>query len=234
MSESSKAYRRGTPYKAPEEASGKPSDIPEPRVDALAEFRRQEARLRRGLRILIGVTILALVIIVTTGVVVVWQVKEQAGPAANPGKNTITPKGNVEPGPGGKAETQRERFLATLNNLTQVHLYQSYLNIGLLADSTESEVYTSEETQKWLDRTVGQLEAVDKQLDALARLDLDAEERKGIERCRSISGLLRTQATELREYWKKSDKDHAMRYHKARDAAWARLSEVLQIVKEPE
>ena len=41
-----------------------------------------------------------------------------------------------------------------------------------------------------------------------------------------------THAMELREYRKNSDKDHAMRYHKARDAAWASISDVLQIPKE--
>ena len=40
------------------------------------------------------------------------------------------------------------------------------------------------------------------------------------------------QAMELREYWKNSDKDQAMRYHKARESAWSSVSDVLQIPKE--
>src|SRR5262249_29533007 len=155
--------------------------------------------------------------------------KEKQPDPTPPDKGAAPPK--LEKPPEAKADPQRERLLAALGNLTGVHLYQAYLNIGLLADCTESEVYSAEEAQKWLDRTLAQLELVDKQLDALANADLDAEERQGIDRCRRTSALLGVQAMELREYWKKSDKEHAARYHKAREAAWASVSDVLQIPK---
>src|SRR5262245_57768816 len=40
------------------------------------------------------------------------------------------------------ARTPHERMLETLGGLSAAHLYQSYLNIGLLADAVENETYT--------------------------------------------------------------------------------------------
>jgi hypothetical protein len=261
MSDSSKAYPRGRPYKAPETVTARPADpaAPAPPADAglQAQIALQEARLRRWIQLLVFSTVGSLFIVAITGFILVRQIRaqvngaraeqpepknEQAPPIKPADRVVIGPDNSIakeKPPESGKtpegtskSDAQRERMLSALGNLTGVHLYQAYLNIGLLADCTESEVYTSEEAQKWLERTLGQLELVDKQLDALANADLDAEERQGIDRCRRTSALLRVQAMELREYWKKSDKDHAARYHKAREAAWASVSEVLQIPKE--
>lgn len=275
MSESSKTYPRGLPYKPPEATETvRPGEVtpppapPTPRpVDPREEMMAgQQALLRRWIQILVFSTVAALAIIIGTAFFFLQQVKgqlqtsrENSGPADKterpaPNKNEgappdkiakddkranppdkkketppVSPKVTQEPE---KPETAHDRFMSALGNLTGIHLYQAYLNIGLLADCTEGEVYTTDEAQKWLERTVAQLEAVDKQLDALAKSDLDGEEKQGIEKCRQASALLRTQAMELREYWKNSDKDQAMRYHKARDNAWAGVSDVLQIPKE--
>lgn len=272
MSDSSRTYPRGKPFKPPEAAETirpgeamAPLPVPPPppaeTVQSVTEeVHRQQALLRRWIQILILSTAAALAIIVGTAFYVLQQVRTQAPvaraetPAVPAEKNDrpappkeekrpplpekkddgqVIPKVAIDPEKNDpKVETARDRFMSALGNLTGIHLYQAYLNIGLLADCTEGEVYTTDEAQKWLDRTVAQLELVDKQLDALAKADLDAEERQGIDRCRQASSLLRTQAMELREYWKNSDKDHAMRYHKARDSAWNSISEVLQIPKD--
>lgn len=130
--------------------------------------------------------------------------------------------------------TERDRFLDALGNLVGVHLYQCYLNIGLLADCTEGDIYSEEEAQKWLDRILAHMEQVDKRLENLGRFDLAAEEKKSLDRCRQVSSLLHSQALELKEYWKTSDKERAARYHKAREEAWAGISDVLDIPKEQE
>jgi hypothetical protein len=260
MSESSKTYPRGLPYKPPETAVSAVPETPataSPSPSLASDIARQQALLRRWIQILIFSTVAALAVIVGTAYVVLSQLKGQvqaargelltarAEPVADkndrptppkeekrtppPEKKDSTPKVVAEPD---KPETARDRFMDALGNLTGIHIYQAYLNIGLLADCTEGEVYTTDEAAKWLERTVAQLEQVDKQLDVLAKTDLDADEKKTIEHCRQASALLRTQAMELREYWKSSDKDHASRYHKAREAAWASISDVLQIPKE--
>lgn len=255
MSEPSKTYPRGLPFKPPEATQTGTPELPPtspPTPTLVPDFAAQQALLRRWIYILIFATLAALAVIVGTTFVVLNQIKSQVQAARNEpqaprpdpadkGDRSTPPKeekrtGKKEdpklvPEPD-KPETARDRFMGALGNLTGIHLYQAYLNIGLLADCTEGEVYTMDEAAKWLERTVAQLEQVDKQLDVLAKADLDSDERQGIDRCRQASALLRTQAMELREYWKNSDKDHAMRYHKARDAAWASISDVLQIPKE--
>jgi hypothetical protein len=267
MSESSKTYPRGLPYKPPEPTpavvpeAGPPGSPPPAAATTTTtpvhDLAAQQALLRRWIQILIFATMAALAVIVGTAFVVINQIKSQVQAARNeppaarpeplkPGdkidlpapkdeKRTTPPEKREDPKTvpePDKPETQRDRFMGALGNLTGIHLYQAYLNIGLLADCTEGEVYTMDEAGKWLERTVAQLEQVDKQLDVLAKADLDTDEKQGIDRCRQASALLRTQAMELREYWKNSDKDHAMRYHKARDAAWTSISDVLQIPKE--
>lgn len=231
MSDAPKTYPRGLPFKPPEE---------------LAD---QEARLKRWTLLLIAFT--ALVIVVTLGgsyyairnvaarqAELLAQIKEakSAADAKTPDKDLKPPvnwragngKAQIEP----DSETQRDRFLDTLGKMTGVHLYQCYLNIGLLADCTESDVYTEEEAQKWLERIMSQMEMIDKQLERLGKLDLDPDEKKGLDRCRQVSALLRAQGKELREYWKNSDKEHANRYHKAREEAWAGVSDVLQLPRD--
>jgi hypothetical protein len=256
MSDSSKTYPRGLPYKPPETEGARTGEVAppsapptprpvDPREDMIAQ---QQMQLRRWIQILVFSTVGALAFIIGTAFFFLQHLKGQLQAArTQPAPNTryetppdrmvfadkkeppVSPKVTQEPE---KPETAHDRFMSALGNLTGIHLYQAYLNIGLLADCTEGEVYTTDEAQKWLERTVAQLEAVDKQLDALAKSDLDGEEKQGIEKCRQASALLRTQAMELREYWKNSDKDQATRYHKARDNAWASVSDVLQIPKE--
>lgn len=151
--------------------------------------------------------------------------KDPVAPApSNDAKSTET-----KPSP--LPESQRERFLDTLGKLTGVHLYQSYLCIGLLADCTESEVYTEEDAKKWLERLTSQMELVDQQLELVGKMDLDADEQKDLNRCRQAAALLRVQAKELKAYWETTDKEHAMKYHAAREEAWEAVSDVLQLPK---
>lgn len=241
MSDASpKTYPRGLPYKAPEE---------------LAE---REAKLRRWTQWLVIATLAVVAWMIGTGIFIMKKLNRQgeqlvqadnnpdqaAQPAPSaPGNDKAVdkdkdakaaPKEKEKEPAKAKAEpeSQRDRFLDALGKMTGVHLYQCYLNIGLLADCTEGEVYTEEEAQKWLERILSHMDLVDKQLEKIGKSDLDAEEKKGLERCRQVSGLLRNQARELKDYWKNTDKERAAKYHKAREEAWAGVSEVLQIPKD--
>jgi hypothetical protein len=125
------------------------------------------------------------------------------------------------------APVPNERMLETLGGLSAAHLYQSYLNIGLLADAVDNKTYTQAQALEMLTTVVGLMDTVDKQLDRLARNDLSADDKRDVERIRSLSALLRVQVVALRLYWSTGSGQQAVRYHEARDKAWQGLSAVL-------
>jgi hypothetical protein len=122
-----------------------------------------------------------------------------------------------------------EAVVEALGGLMASHLYQTYLNIGLLADSVEGEVYDKEEARKLLDTVAGLMTAVEQQLDRVGRQSLKAEERKAVEQARLVTASLRNQTRELMEYWDKGEKDHVARFHQARQDSWIGIKNLLNI-----
>src|SRR5579859_3360667 len=106
MSDSSKIYPRGIPFKAPETVTARPAE-PAPAAAQLVEerlrdeFARQEARLRRWVQILVLSTVAALAIVVGIGFVLVRQIKGQAANAEPPvaKDDRPAPQGKREPAP---------------------------------------------------------------------------------------------------------------------------------------
>jgi hypothetical protein len=133
----------------------------------------------------------------------------------------------AEPVKSADTSRQTDRLLEALGGLTAAHLYQTYLNIGLLADNTESDVYTIAEAKKLLETLTGLLDTVDRQLAKVAEQELRPEDRKALARCRPLVVLLGTQAAELNAYWDTGDKEHTRKFHQAREEAWAGIRELL-------
>ena len=123
----------------------------------------------------------------------------------------------------------KDRSLETLGSLTAAHLYQCYLNIGLLADARESEVYTAAEAEKLLDSVTQMLDTVDRRLARMLDDGLKDEDKEAVEHARQLGDLLRTQARELRAYWQSGDKEHADKFQKARQESWSGIQSVLGI-----
>jgi hypothetical protein len=123
--------------------------------------------------------------------------------------------------------TVNDRMLETLGGLCASHLYQSYLNIGLLADAVDNQTYTQAQAQEMLGTVVSLMDTVDRQLDKLIRNDLSEDDKRDVERIRALSALLRVQVLALRNYWSTGSAELAARYHQAREKAWQGLSEVL-------
>jgi hypothetical protein len=140
------------------------------------------------------------------------------------------------PGMGGKMTSQPgnpvaipETVVEALGGLTASHLYQTYLNIGLLADSVEGEVYEKDEARKLLDTVAGLMSAVEQQLDRLGRQTLKGDERKAVEQARLVTNSLRTQTRELMAYWEKNEKENVTRFHQARQDSWNSIKVLLNI-----
>jgi len=167
--------------------------------------------------------------------------REPAPPATE--KPAVEPPAPVEkapppPAPRRPAPPTRDRALEVVGGLTAGHLYQSYLNIGMLADAVENEVYTDGEAKKLLATVTSLMDTVDVQLTRLNEAIEDAEDRKRLAQVRQLTALLRAQAKELRGYWDVPAKDvelrkqHELKFHKARDAAWGGIKELLGIQEE--
>jgi hypothetical protein len=126
-------------------------------------------------------------------------------------------------------KTARERFLSALGMLSAAHVYQTYLNIGLLADGVENEAYTKAQAEEMLATVVGLLDQADRQLDKVRQSDLDEDDQGNVQRIQDLTLLLRRQASSLRAYWATGDREQITRYHQARETTWKNLSEALGI-----
>ncbi len=122
------------------------------------------------------------------------------------------------------ANAIRQPLLETLGSLSAIHLRQSYLNIGLVADAVEKQTYTQEVGNDMLDTVLALMSTVDQQLAKLAKSELGEDDRQDVEHVQHLSALLRIQATALRAYWLTHDASQAARYHEAGEKAWTEIN----------
>ena len=110
-----------------------------------------------------------------------------------------------------------------------LQLYQTYLNIGLLADGAAEGIYQSNEVFQLLGSVVGPLDRVEKQLDRVAKLKLSKEDVAAVARMKKILGLLRQQGKELQTFWESGKAENGKKYDESRQAAWKELSALLDL-----
>jgi hypothetical protein len=127
------------------------------------------------------------------------------------------------------AGAEKSLLLETLGTLAGGHLYQTYLNIGFMADGKAEGIYEEKDVQQILTSVLALMDTLDKKLDQLLKLDLNKDDREGIEQIRKLSGLLKLQADELQAYWKSGDKARADKYEKTRKEAWEGISKLLDL-----
>ena len=116
-----------------------------------------------------------------------------------------------------------------IGGLAASHLYQTYLNIGLLADSVEGEVYEKEEARRLLDTVAGLTSAVEQQLDRVGHQSLKDDEKKALNRPARSLPAFGHRCANCRNYWEEDDKDHVERFHKAREDSWKGIKALLNI-----
>ena len=160
--------------------------------------------------------------------------QEEKQPAASVTSRPAPPQPETKPAPVADKTPPEvadlpDEVVGALGGLTASHLYQSYLNIGLLADAVEGEVYKPDEAKKSLARVAAMMATIDRVLERLAGQPLSDEEKKVLTEARRLSGLLRTQARELQGYWDTGAKEHATRFHQAREQAWEGIRTLLKL-----
>lgn len=124
-------------------------------------------------------------------------------------------------------DLQRERLLENVGSVSSIYLYQSYLNVGLLADAVKNDTYTKEEAAALLSTIMTLLQTVDAQMQKLENVGLDEEEVAAVKQVRKISGLLKAQAGHLQTHWNTDAKAPLDQYQQVRRQSWTELRAVL-------
>lgn len=117
----------------------------------------------------------------------------------------------------------------TIGLLAGLQLYQTYLNIGLLADARADGRFELIDAAKLLGSVAGPLDKVEAQLGKVEKLKLSETDLRAVGRLRKVAGVLRTQSKELAAFWDTGSADRALRYETARQAAWKELNALLAL-----
>jgi hypothetical protein len=121
-------------------------------------------------------------------------------------------------------------FTETIGLLAGLQLYQTYLNIGLLADAKAEGIYEATEVKQLLGSVVTPLDQVDKQLEKVAAVKgLSKDDVAAITKMRKIIGLLKTQGKSLQAFWDTGAEENGKKYETARQAAWKALADLLEL-----
>jgi hypothetical protein len=251
------AYPKAMPLHSPDELNAQASKLSQLQEEVSAQARRaaqrdkelaeKAARLRRWTGRLVGAIVLAVMLTagVTTyslnrvGLAPASPAKEPASPVANftpplesappvaPKLAPLTLPANAQAKPSDGAANAKTDFLEALGSLSATHLYQSHLNIGLLADGVESGTYTIADAEESLKPVIDMMKLVDVRLAKLAKSELDAEDRRSIQQIQTVSALLRLQTDALRAYWATGEMQQATDFQEARRASWQGVSKVM-------
>ncbi|HEV3144758.1 MAG TPA: hypothetical protein VGZ47_12785 [Gemmataceae bacterium] len=131
------------------------------------------------------------------------------------------------------AELPKDRrvLLETIGALNASHSYQTYLNIGMIADAKAKGVYSEKDAYKLLDSVLSLLDSVDGKMSELAKLEFDAGDRDTLEQMRKLSKLLREQGKALQTAWDTGRDDDAVKYENIRKDSWTAISKLLGLSK---
>jgi hypothetical protein len=137
---------------------------------------------------------------------------------------------DISPAPGAStsAATPDPSSLRTIGTLTAAHFFQTYLNIGFIADGKAKGTYTNDDARKMLRSVLSLVDSVDRQLESLGQRTLDQEDCASLQQMRAISALLRQQGTELQTSWDNGHED-AARYESLRQDSYAAISKLMAI-----
>jgi hypothetical protein len=126
------------------------------------------------------------------------------------------------------AAEDRQLLLGTVGLLAAGQLYQSYLNIGFVADAVAEGTYEEKEATQVLASVMNLLATTDKQMERIAKLELSKEDQAALDKLQKTAALVRQQGKALEAVWADNgDKAASQQYEKARKEAWQAVSKLL-------
>ncbi len=123
----------------------------------------------------------------------------------------------------------QDSLMESLGLITALQLYNTYLNIGLLADAGANEIYEPAALFQLLGSVVKPLAQVEKQLDKLSKLSLPKADLQSLVQLKKIVNSLQVQGKELELYWSTGMAENSKKYEAARLSAWKDLSQLLDL-----
>jgi hypothetical protein len=119
----------------------------------------------------------------------------------------------------------------TVGLLSGLYLYESYLNIGLLADGKAANTYEEKAVRQVLVSIITPLDAVDKQLEKIGKSARTAGDREAVERLRAVVAMLKRIGAELTTFWDSGKSEDGAKYEASRQEAWKQISTMLSLGK---
>lgn len=119
------------------------------------------------------------------------------------------------------------RMMETVGLVTTLYLYQTYLNVGLLADCRAEGVYEDKQVKDLLASSLQPLTVVEKQMQEIVKNAGTKAERDSLAKMLKIVSPLRRQGQELQKFWETEKESHAKGYEAARKESWQNLSSLL-------
>jgi len=155
------------------------------------------------------------------------------GQTTSLGTTQPQPETQPQPAPADQPRQDAESVTVlteTVGLVSGLQLYQTYLNIGLLADVRAEGLYEAGELAQLLGSVVTPLDQVDRQLAKVAALKgMSKDDAAAVAKMRKILGHLQTQGKSLQLFWDTGVEDHAKKYETARQAAWKELDDLLEL-----
>ena len=133
-----------------------------------------------------------------------------------------------------KAIDPNETLLEAIGTIGGVQLYQTYLNIGFIADGHGQGIYSEEEARELLATVIVPLDRIAKQFDSVKRVAADQDDKKALERLAKISAILKDEGARLTAFWTTGTDEDANRFEKTRQQAWKEISSFLQLEATPQ
>jgi len=121
----------------------------------------------------------------------------------------VTPGRRRAPAP---PSDPRAQLTETVGLLSGLYLYQTYLNIGLLADGKAERLYDEKAARAVLASVVTPLDAVERQLAQIGAMAETEGDRDAVGRLRHTVGLLRRQGQQLVSFWDSRNAADGARY----------------------
>jgi hypothetical protein len=125
----------------------------------------------------------------------------------------------------------RGQLMETVGLLSGLYLYQSYLNIGLIADGKAEKIYDEKSARSVLGSIVTPLDTVDKQLAKVGKAARTEADRDAVDKLRQIVTLLRQQGRDLTAFWDSASPDDGAKYEATRRDAWKQINALLGLDK---
>jgi hypothetical protein len=192
---------------------------------AAPQAEAQVARLRRWTYALLGAAGVLLLTMAAAGVF--WFDAAGRRDEDAPAREEAPARDDAAREAAAAAQRRVDKLLDALGGMGGSHLYQSFINLELLADSVDGAVYTKDEARQKLTVMLGMMKQVDQHLQKLKDVGLPPDEQAAVDATRKLSAALRREAEALRAFWKTGGVEEEAQYQAAHDEALAALSALM-------